>query len=136
MNQLTQMTNWVHTGENYKVNNKVFRKKMHIGKVDKMILENSVIAWKLSLIKIFSIEKSVFATRSFFSTRWMKHRRTSCQKLSLWLRVRNSQLSSYLLLPLSHSIRKPLPPTGTRSTVSPSKWECWMHCHTIRVYSE
>lgn len=68
MNQLTQMTNWVHTGENYKVNNKVFRKKMHIGKVDKMILENSVIAWKLSLIKIFSIEKSVFATRSFFST--------------------------------------------------------------------
>lgn len=60
------MINWVYIGENYKVNNKVFRKKMYIGKVDKMILENLVIVWKLSLIKIFLIEKLVFVIRLFF----------------------------------------------------------------------
>lgn len=78
--------NWVKwlnestLGKNYKIN--VFREKMHTGKAT-INLENSVILWKLSWIKIIFFERKVCSYKMiiFVSTRrWssLGHRLKNC----------------------------------------------------------
>jgi hypothetical protein len=87
-----------HWGKSEHWYNQVFREKMYIGKTKPRIysmrtyLENEV--WR----NYFSVKESICTKRSLLSVGMGELIRTSFPTLWLWLRVRNSQLLSNLVM--------------------------------------